>query len=61
MNKFLSPAGNGMVAEIAERKANQFISIRHLGYVVGGVDVAESEDTVPGRLPARTPPFWSLR
>jgi uncharacterized protein YndB with AHSA1/START domain len=41
--RFLTPSGNGIVAEIAEHKANHFISIRHLGYVVGGVDDTESE------------------
>ncbi len=41
--RFLSPSGNGLVAEIAEHQANHFISIRHLGCVVGGVDDTESE------------------
>lgn len=41
--RFLSPSGDGMVAEIAEFQANHFISIRHLGYVVGGVDDTESD------------------
>ncbi len=29
--QFLSPTGDGMVAEIAESRENEFISIRHLG------------------------------
>ncbi len=41
--KFLAPSGGGMVAEIAENKPNQFISIRHLGFVMNGVEDTESE------------------
>jgi hypothetical protein len=41
--RFLSPSGDGMVAEIAENRANQFISVKHLGYIVNGVDDTKSE------------------
>lgn len=41
--RFLSPSGDGMVAEIAENKPNQFISIRHLGFIANGVEDTESE------------------
>lgn len=41
--RFLAPNGEGMVAEIAENRPHAFISIRHLGMVVGGVEDTESE------------------
>lgn len=41
--KFLSPSGEGMVSEIAENRPQQFISIRHLGYIANGVEDTESE------------------
>jgi hypothetical protein len=41
--RFLSPDGDGMLAEIAENKLHEFISIRHLGYIEKGVEDTESE------------------
>jgi uncharacterized protein YndB with AHSA1/START domain len=41
--RFLSPSGEGMVAEIAENRPHQFISIRHLGFVAQGVEDTESD------------------
>jgi hypothetical protein len=41
--RFLSPSGDGMVAEIAENRANQFISIRHRGFIAQGVVDTDSE------------------
>ena len=41
--RFLAPGGEGMVSQIAEHRPNEFISIRHLGYIVNGVDDTESE------------------
>ena len=42
--KFLSPpSGDGMVAEIAQNRKNEFISIRHLGYISNGVEDTTSE------------------
>lgn len=41
--RFLSPSGDGMVAEIAENRPNAFISIRHLGFIAGGVEDTDSE------------------
>lgn len=42
--KFLSPpSGDGMVAEIAENRKNEFISIRHLGMIANGVEDTTSE------------------
>lgn len=41
--RFLDGKGGGMVAEIAENRLFQYLSIRHLGYVVDGMDDTESE------------------
>jgi hypothetical protein len=41
--RFLSPSGDGMVAEIAENRADEFISIRHLGFIAQGVVDTTSE------------------
>ncbi|MBM4118209.1 SRPBCC domain-containing protein [bacterium] len=42
--RFLGPGGGvGMVAEIAENRPHEFISIRHLGFVAKGVEDTESE------------------
>ena len=41
--KFLAPSGDGMIAEIAEHRPNEFISIRHLGFMANGVEDTESE------------------
>lgn len=39
---FLGPGGDGMVAEIAESRPHERISIRHLGMIIGGVEDATS-------------------
>jgi len=36
--RFLSPSGDGMVSHIAEHKPLQFMSIKHLGFIVDGKD-----------------------
>lgn len=42
--KFLSPpAGDGMVAEIAQNRKDEFISIRHLGMIANGIEDTTSE------------------
>ena len=42
--RFLSPpSGDGMVAEIAENRIHEFISIRHLGMIANGVEDTTSE------------------
>lgn len=41
--RFLAPPGDGMVAEIAEHRPSKFISIRHLGFLMNGVEDTESE------------------
>lgn len=40
---FLSPSGDGMVADIAAFRPNEYISLRHLGWIVNGVEDTESE------------------
>ncbi len=49
--RFLTPAGDGMVAEIAEHRPNEFISVRHLGVVENGVEDTAS-DAVRAWAPA---------
>ena len=38
--RFLSPSGEGMVAEIAENREGEFISIRQLGFVLTDDEMA---------------------
>ena len=40
--RFMAPSGDGMVSEIAERREHEFISIRHLGHIVNGVEDYDS-------------------
>ena len=42
--RFLDPRGSGMSAEIAENNPQEFISVRHLGFIVDGVEDTESEE-----------------
>lgn len=49
--RFLAPSGDGMVAEIAENRPHEFLSIRHLGFVFKGVEDTES-DAVRAWAPA---------
>jgi uncharacterized protein YndB with AHSA1/START domain len=42
--KFLSTNGGGMFSEIAENIPHKFISIRHLGMIIDGVEDSTSED-----------------
>jgi hypothetical protein len=48
---FLSPSGDGMVAHIAELRLNEFISIRHVGFITQGVEDTSS-DAVRAWAPA---------
>ncbi len=41
--RFLSPSGDGMLSEIAEVRENEFISIRHLGFIANGIEDTTSE------------------
>lgn len=49
--RFLSPSGDGMLAEIAESRRDTFISIRHLGFIANGVEDTTS-DAVRAWAPA---------
>lgn len=49
--RFLIPSGDGMVAEIAENRPNEFISIRHIGFIINGIEDTES-DSVRAWAPA---------
>ena len=49
--RFLSPSGDGMLSEIAESRKNEFISIRHLGFISKGVEDTTS-DAVRSWAPA---------
>lgn len=40
---FLANAEGGMVSEIAENRPDEFISVKHLGYIVDGKEDTESE------------------
>lgn len=49
--RFLGPGGDGMVAEIAERRTGEYLSIRHLGDIRAGVEDTDS-DAVRAWAPA---------
>ncbi len=59
--QFLSPSGDGMVAEIAENRGNEFISIRHLGFIANGVGTPQARPSKTGRLRMRTTPSSPCR
>jgi uncharacterized protein YndB with AHSA1/START domain len=42
--RFLTPEGHGVISEIAENRPNEFLSIRHLGYIADdGIEDTSSE------------------
>jgi len=41
--RFLAPNGKGMTAVIAENRTNEYISIKHLGFIDGGIEDTQSE------------------
>ena len=42
--RFLTPEGHGVVSEIAENRPNEFLSVRHIGYIGdNGVEDTSSE------------------
>ena len=41
---FLTPAGDGMVSRIVTHRPNEFLSIKHVGTVKGGVEDTESAE-----------------
>lgn len=50
--RFLSPSGDGMISEIAESRRNEFILIRHLGFISSG-----AEDTTSNAVRAWAPAY----
>jgi hypothetical protein len=50
--RFLSPSGDGMVAEVAAFRADEYISLRLLGWIVKGI-----EDTESAAVKAWTPAY----
>jgi uncharacterized protein YndB with AHSA1/START domain len=38
--RFMTPEGHGVISEIAE---NKFLSVRHIGYIVNGIEDTSSE------------------
>lgn len=49
--RFLTPTGEGMVAEVAENRRAEFVSLKHMGEIKGGKEVFDS-DTVRQWAPA---------
>ena len=41
--RFLVPSGHGMVSVIAANRPQEFLSIKHIGYVKDGIEDTESE------------------
>ncbi len=41
--RFLTPSGHGVISEIAENQPDKFLSLRHVGYIVNGVEDTGSE------------------
>ena len=41
---FLAPGGDGMIAEIATHRRHEVVSIKHVGYLVDGVEDTTSEE-----------------
>lgn len=54
--QFRSPTGDGMTAEIAENTLHEYVSIRHLGMIVNGV-----EDTTSEQIRAWAPAYENYR
>ncbi|MFN8586480.1 MAG: SRPBCC domain-containing protein [Candidatus Eisenbacteria bacterium] len=49
--RFVGPSGDGMLAEVAELRPNEFVSLRHIGFIVNGAEDTTS-DTVRACMPA---------
>ena len=49
--RFLAPDGSGITSVIAQNRPHEFLSIKHLGYIKGGVEDTDSE-AVRGWAPA---------
>lgn len=49
--RFVGPGGDGMISEIAKNRLYEFVSIRHLGWIMQGKEDTESPE-VKGWVPA---------
>ncbi len=54
--RFTAPGGDGMVAEIAEHRPREYVSIRHLGMMQGG-----QEDTTSAAVRSWAPIYENYR
>lgn len=50
--RFLSPSGEGMYSEIAEYRPNEYVSIRHLGFIKASGEIDTTSDAVRQWTPA---------
>lgn len=50
--RFLTPEGHGVVSEVAENRPNEFLSIRHLGYIADDGVEDTSSDAIRAWAPA---------
>lgn len=50
--RFLSPSGEGMYSEVAEYRPNEFVSIRHLGFINANGEIDTTSDAVRQWTPA---------
>ncbi len=50
--RFVDPSGNGMLSEIAENRPFEFVSIRHLGWIMQG-----KEDTTSPAITSWAPAY----
>jgi hypothetical protein len=41
--RFMTSGGDGVISDIAENRPNEFISLRHFGYIVNGAEDTSSE------------------
>ena len=53
---FLGPSGDGMSSVIAENRAHEFVSIRHIGMIENGI-----EDTTSDKVRAWAPAYENYR
>jgi uncharacterized protein YndB with AHSA1/START domain len=51
--RFLTPEGHGVLSEIAENRPNEFISVRHIGYIADD----DTEDTSSEAIRAWAPAY----
>lgn len=42
--RFISPSGDGMLSEIVENNLHEFISIKHIGMIINGIEDTESPE-----------------